>query len=58
MKYALPKSEKSEGAKLPVTANFAPPPVEQPTSLAPSKDADEEDDENEAPARQPGNPKA
>lgn len=55
MNYKQPKSEKANASKPPVTANFAPPPVEQPVSATPAEDADEEDDTSEGQAGQAAN---
>ena len=58
MKYTEPKCEKSEAPTPPVTANFAPPPVEQPTALAPADAADEDDDVSKGPPGQAGRSQA
>jgi hypothetical protein len=58
MKYTEPKCKKSEAQRPPVTANFAPPPVEQPMSSAAAEDADEENDVSEEPAGPTGQSKA
>jgi hypothetical protein len=42
MEYTRPKCEKAEAAKPPISANFAPPPVEQPAPPRPAKRQDSE----------------